>query len=364
MRDQRSIGLWVTSLFLVALVGCVADSRNALDTPASLASAQETGSQHEPGTGDVQERAVPRMGPGGALSPQPANPGLTTPLHPATPPTVTTSNLLSGQSLPPPSSPPPSVNIAAVANAIRYDYRSLSTILTTPPGLPLTNPVTISIGYFPSGVAGYGSYCRQRVTQTYVPSAGNTFFCALPEGDGRPRPLHLDITLSEPKPGGGQYSYNIPLDIPLDPLYDVTITPLIFTLIMGCSTVGANQIDLRWFAPDQATYQKVHFATQERETFTIHEFAWARPEVSAAANLHPVYVWYEETGFHYPPGFAPLPVPGGTLVPGKTYRSNQGLVRSVGGTTDCQATLDYTVTYAFRQYWLNLGATPNVPAHR
>ena len=111
-----------------------------------------------------------------------------------------------GQPLPLPNSPAPTLNLAAVANAMRYDYKSLSTVVAVPLGLPLSKPVTISIGYFPSGVVGYGSRCQQRATQTYTSSTGNTILCALPEGDGQPRHLHLDITLSEPKPGGGVVS--------------------------------------------------------------------------------------------------------------------------------------------------------------
>lgn len=286
-----------------------------LDERTAAAGVQGQEIPGAPASGEVQDRALSRVGPG-VTGPA----GITATQLPAP-----------GQALHLPSYAAPTANIAAVANAMRYDYKSLSTIVTEPSGVRLTQPVTISIGYFPSGVAGYGRYCQERVTQTYAPSTGNTFLCALPEGDGQPRRLHVDVTLSEPKPGGGLYNYNVPIDISLDPLYDVRISPLIFTLIMGCSNIGANQIDLSWFSPDNsATPQKVHFATKERETFSIREFSWARSEVSAAANLHPVMVWYEETGFHLIPGFAPLPVPGGTLVPGKTYRSPQGLVSSTG----------------------------------
>ena len=389
MRHHRSITLWMASLLLIQLAGCAGDSaKSPSDTGASSAVVlAEEGTGQPPASEEVQERAVPRVGPGvigpagtlksgGALS-QPVNPGLTAPVHPSTPqrapspPTLMTPNpiiatqALFGQALPlPPNYPAPTVSIAAVANAIRYDYRSLSTIVTAPSGLPLTHPVTISIGYFPSGVAGYGQYCQQRVTQTYATSTGNTFLCALPEGDGQPRLVHLDITLSQPNPAGGVYNYNVPVDIPLDPLYDVTISPLSFQLIMGCSTIGANQINLNWYPPDkQGNQQTVHFATQERETFSIREFSWARSEVSASNNLHSVYVWYEETGVHCLPGlcFGPAPGHGGNLVPGKTFRSSPGLVNSYGSTTDCQATLDYTVTYTFRQYF---GAAPDVRDHR
>lgn len=249
----------------------------------------------------------------------------------------------------------PTPDITAVANAIQVQAKSLNSLVTVAPGLALTKPVKISIAYLTPWPTG-----NDRRTQTYVPSSGNSFLYSDLEADGKPRKIHMDITLSEPKPGGGVYSYNVPVDLTLDPLYDVTISPLVFQLVVGCSNVGANQIDLHWWAPDNSeNYQTVHFATKEGERFTIREFSWARSEVSATDNLHKVDVWYEETGIHG--GFGPFPgSPKENLVPGKTQKSFPGLVNSSGSTQDCQATLDYTVTYQLRAYF----GAPTVRDHR
>ena len=254
----------------------------------------------------------------------------------------------------------PTTNITEVANHIQAQAKSLTSFVTVAPGLALTQPVTISIAYLSLWPAG-----NERKTQIYVPSSGNSFLYNDLEGDGKPRKVHLDITLSEPKPGGGIYSFNVPADLALDPLYDVSISPLIFTLIMGCSNVGANHIDLNWYGPDysgEGKYKTVPFAAKQGEIFNIQEFDWARSEVSAAANLHKVAVWYEETGIHT--GFGPFPgPPRENLVPGKTQRSNQGLMSSLGSTQDCQATLDYTVTYQLRAYF-GASTAPTVRDHR
>lgn len=252
----------------------------------------------------------------------------------------------------------PTANITEVANHIQIQAKSLTSLVTVAPDLAPTQPVTISIAYLSPWIAAG----NERKTQTYVPSSGNSFLYNDLEGDGKPRKVHLDITLSEPKPGGGVYSFNVPVDLALDPLYDVEISSLIFKLIKGCSNVGANQINLNWYAPEysgEGKYRTVHFATQEGETFNIQEFNWARSEVSAAANLHKVAVWYEETGIHT--GFGPFPgPPTENLVPDKTQRSNQGLMNSLGSTRECQATLDYTVTYQLRAYF----GAPTVRDHR
>jgi len=254
---------------------------------------------------------------------------------------------------------PTATDLITVANHIQVQAKSLNTLVTVAPGLVLTGPVTISIAYLSaSPTAG-----MERKTQTYVSSSGNSFLYSDPEGDGKARKVHLDITLSEPKPGGGVDSSNLPRDLVLDPLYDVAISPLVFQLVIGCATIGANQIDLRWYAPDNfGNPQTVHFVTKEGETFSIREFSWARSEVSATNNLHELYWWYEETGLHCLPGlcFSPLPVPGGNLVPGKTYSSNFGLVRGAPPSDTCQATLDYTVTYQLRAYF----GAPEVRDHR
>ena len=248
----------------------------------------------------------------------------------------------------------PTADITEVANHIHVQAKSLNSLVAVDPGLALTQPVTISIAYLSPWVASV----NERKTQTYVPSSGNSFLYSDLEGDGKPRKLHMDITLSEPKPGGGVDSFNVPVDVTLDPLYDVTISPLVFKLITGCSIVGADQIDLDWYAPDDVPhdvggivtrYHQIHFAAKEGETFNIGEFSWARSEVSADANLHNVGVWYETTNFHPIPGFGPAITGTGNLVPGKTHRSDPGLVKSIND--DCQATLDYTVTYQLRSYF-------------
>ena len=131
------------------------------------------------------------------------------------------------------------------------------------------------------------------------------------------------------------------------------ISSLIFKLIKGCSNVGANQINLNWYAPDYSGEGKasmVHFATQEGDNIQHpEEFNWARSEVSAAANLHKVAVWYEETGIHT--GFGRFPGPPTEISSrARIERSNQGLMNSLGSTRDCQATLDHTVTYQLRAH--------------
>jgi hypothetical protein len=250
----------------------------------------------------------------------------------------------------------PTPDLSLVASNLEVQEKSLNTLVTVAPGLTLTKPVTISIAYvspFPAG--------NERRTETYSSTNGNSFLYSDLEGDGKVRKIHMDITLSEPR-AGGVVSFDVPLDFSLDPLYDVEISPLLFTLVRGCANIGANQISVHWYPPDArevGKYQTVHFATKEQEKFNLREFSWSRSEVSAAAGLHKVVVWYAETGIHG--GFGPIAAQSEeNLVPGKTYRSPVGLINSMGSTQDCEATLDYTVTYQLRAF---LGA-PTIRDHR
>ena len=326
MRHPLSL-MFVVICTLLGAAGCAGDSMKfsqpVAEDRSTSALAQTEGVQGEPPSGEIQERAVPlpRPGPSG-----------------------------SGQFAPPPLYVGPTQNITKVANALQVKARSLTTQVTVAPGLALTQAVTISIAYI-SPVPG----APERLTQTYV-ATGNRFVWNDPEGNGQPRPVHLDITLTELKPGGGQYSYNVPGNLTLDPLYDVAVSPLNFQLIYGCAFAGSNIIKLRWYPPDQARFYETDFNAVNGERFSLNEFAWARSEVSAAANFRKVSVWYDQfqqadaLSFG-PPGFAEFAParPNVNLVPGTTYTSSPGLVKALNN-DECSAILHYIVTYTLRSY--------------
>jgi hypothetical protein len=223
--------------------------------------------------------------------------------------------------------------------------------VTVAPGLSLTQPVTISIAYVPLK-PGSGP---ERVTQTYVLSTGNRFVNFDGEGDGHPRRVHLDITLSEPKPGGGVYSYNMPVDMDLDPLYDVAIGPLTFKLFTNCDVVGDSEIRFFWIPPDSVdskTTQGVSFSTSANQFITISAFRWSRAEVSASAKLHDVLVWFFERDPDLLFGFnPPIVVDYGNLpplVPGKTQPVGKSIPEMKG--QHCSAWIQYTITHHLHRY--------------
>jgi len=227
--------------------------------------------QSESLTGDIQGRAVPRLAPGGMPPKLAPSTGLTMPPRPTPPQTAPAKPI--------PLTPPPTQNIAAVANAMTWNHKSLTTWITINPGLALTQPVTISIAYLSLMPGG-----PERQTQGYAASTGNRFVRADPEGDGQPRRVHLDITLSDHNPAGGVYNYNVPTDMDLDPLYDVAIGPLYFSLLNDCAFVGDTHIQLRWMNPIRQQGE-MDFPTRGGRMTVVAGFAWSAQEVSVSHDL-------------------------------------------------------------------------------
>ncbi|MEP7154056.1 MAG: hypothetical protein ABI856_20315 [Nitrospira sp.] len=171
----------------------------------------------------------------------------------------------------------PTANLTLVANALRLAHKSISTLVTAAPNLPVTQPVEISIGY-------YSSVGNQRITGSYVRSSGNRFLYNDKEGDGKPRTMTINISLREPKTGGGYETFAVNWQVNLDPQYDVSIGPFVFDLISKCDAVGKSEILFTWFSPD-LQYHKFKFSTRAGSRTTISPFAWTRQEVGWSHQL-------------------------------------------------------------------------------
>lgn len=237
-------------------------------------------------------------------------------------------------------------NITRVGRAIQVRAKSLTMLITVAAGVSVTQPVTISIAL--------GGYSPTRQTQSYVPSTGNRFLYNDPEGDGKPRRAFADITLTEPKPGGGVYTSTMPGNVMLDPLYDVTISPLSFTLFTSCARVGDSDIKLAWTSPDESQ-KGFSFKTKAGKHVTVSGFAWSRAEVSASAKLVPPRMsfhggkfWPCFPGACFTPGTYGGSTPPPNLVPGKTRQVVTSLKEVSHG--KCTASAQYDITYKLRWY--------------
>lgn len=235
----------------------------------------------------------------------------------------------------------PTPTLTEIANALQIRHKSLTTLITVSPNLPVSRPVDISIGYSsPAGI--------QRITQSYVRATGNRFLYNDQEGDGKPRRMTVSITLSEPNPGGQTYTFPLNMQVDLDPLYDVRISPLQFSLISGCDAVGRSEIWLYWQSPDRQILQQ-HVSTRPGQGITLERFQWARAEVSASQKLvrEAIVGFVDEDYVNFEKKFATW-IPGGPdLVPGKT----QKLKGNRKAENDaCRLYFEYSITYSLRFY--------------
>lgn len=241
----------------------------------------------------------------------------------------------------------PTADLTAVANALRLNSKSLTTLITVQPNVPVTKPVDMTIVYISPASAQ-----PHRVTQSYVRSTGNRFLYNDPQGDGTLRRLTMDITLTEPKPGGGVIPFQFYWHANLDPLYDVSTTALNFTMLSDCDswiTGDQSEIRLVMIMPDGSGRRK-HFNGWKGTTKTVQEFAWARQETSASANLKQPYAMFGE---HDPsinpagsPTFLKRDMP--PLIPGKTQIVRVTEHAKFGGS--CRASIVYTLRHSLRFY--------------
>jgi len=248
----------------------------------------------------------------------------------------------------------PTANLTLIANALKLKRKSLTTLVTVDPNVPVTQPVEISIGY-------YSTAGNNRITQSYLRSSGNRFLYNDKEGDGKPRTMTISITLSEPKPGGGYEVFAVNWQRLLDPLYDVSIGPLDFDLISRCDAVGKSEILFGWYTPDWQ-YRKYRFSTEVPSggplpRTTISRFAWSRSEVSWS---HPLFLpqaeFFDEDNAAtemlwscLPAGCGfSIPIPPQTSLLTGTTSLMRGNLKARNDS--CQAYYEYTMTKTLRWY--------------
>jgi len=246
-------------------------------------------------------------------------------------------------------SPAPTANLALIAYALSFRSKSLTTLITLPAGLPVDQPVEMSIGYFSSG-GGPDPSVGNRLTQSYVRSTGNRFQYLEPERDGKPRHMRIDVSLREAKPNGESVLFSFRIETDLDPLYDVQISPLSFTLLNDCATFGDSDMTVMWKRPDQRSnnsWNYRNFTTSAGKQVRINEFTWLGREVSASMHYLLPFPGFYHRG--------PLPTPSvpersENLVPGRNRRIKYVVSESGSILPGCSADLEYTITYTLRWY--------------
>ena len=233
----------------------------------------------------------------------------------------------------------PTENLRKVVAAVRFKYKSTTGVLMVPPGLNLTGPVEISMLW------DEGSSRPTRATQNYNNTTGNRSIFLFPAGDGGARPVANILSLRELGVDGAYTA--VRSNVTIEPLYDVTVSPLTFTLLVDCDVAFDTEVILKWrgVSGGVGAYEMSMSREQVR---SVAAFGQTYQEVGQSANLQePTVVFYDDDNiggdfFGYP-GASELP-----LVLGKDRTFDRHVhARNYGV---CEARIQYSITYRLREY--------------
>ena len=235
----------------------------------------------------------------------------------------------------------PTPSLTAIQNALRVTLKSISVNLRIPPNLPVTVPIEISVAYI-------SPIQTRRQTKTYNPATGLVILYHEAEGDGKPRSMHLDITLRELLPNGK--SVSLSKDFAVTPLYDISITNLRFIMLSFCDRLGKNDITFVWLSPDERR-REIRFDASAHEEKVISQFSWGHRGVSTQTNLiEPSVQFFErdlipDTGFHpIRSGIPLLPGPAKQLHAFVLNEKASGPPGQAILSSNCQAEIKYRIT--------------------
>jgi hypothetical protein len=166
---------------------------------------------------------------------------------------------------------PPTPGLAALFKGITVKARSVSAVVHAPAGLAVTNTTEISV-----------LFGNRRVSQNYDRANGTTIAFNYPVGDGKSRNEVLTINLTEQAPGGA-VAYHWNRLAVIEPLFEVTVSDLTFTLINDCDVVGDSEIVLN-IGDDRGSFD-VELSMSGGETRHVHKLSRHLPAAKVSDGL-------------------------------------------------------------------------------
>jgi hypothetical protein len=198
---------------------------------------------------------------------------------------------------------PSTPGLTSLFKAITVKARSVSAVVTAPPGLPVTNTTEISV-----------LFGNRRISQNYDRANGTTIAFNYPVGDGKRRNEVLTINLTEQAPGGAIPFHWNRLAV-IEPQFETTVSDLTFTLLNDCDPVGDSEIVLN-IADDRGSFD-VEMSMQADEVRHVHKLSRHFPAATVSDGLvAPQLSFFEDDlgGFHQTtaPPTTPALLPGAT----------------------------------------------------
>jgi hypothetical protein len=239
-----------------------------------------------------------------------------------------------------PSVDGPTDNLRKVKAAARFAYKSTTGVYTVPPGLNLTGTVEISVLW------DEGSARPTRATQNYNNATGNRSVFLFPAEAG-PRTVSNVVSLREIGVDGAVNA--VRSNVAIYPLYDVTVSPLTFTLRDDCDAVGDSEIVIQWRSA-KGGLSTHEISMSEGQVRTVAAVGATYEEVGHSTQLKkPVFIFYEDDqivggtrSFGFPEVSGPLLALGKDLV--------IDLLRYARNDGRCEARIQYSITFRLREY--------------
>jgi hypothetical protein len=218
--------------------------------------------------------------------------------------------------------------------------KSVSVLVKLPAGLNLTVPVKVSL--LVNGVW---------TIQDYVNFSGNRWFYNLDDEDARVRTESVTVALHEITPGGQSYSFT--LAVRIEPLYDISISPLRFTLLSDTDWIGASECLITWWPPEGGL-EEHELSIYAGDTHRFESFARVFSEVSVVDNLRmPIMQWVEKDT-ELALSYDPPPDSNGPLLPLEPGRTLISFIRVDEGDgyngSDGSARFSYSIITTLRTY--------------
>jgi len=270
------------------------------------------------------------------------------------------------------------VTLAGPAHATTYpsqtiDQAQISGVYAdgiTPPPAPTTNLANLSRNmravskgvsaavYFDPGLVSRGSSVAITVrwgnaAQTsgyYNNTYGSRFAFNFPPNDGSQRWEVINVTMTERtsrRRGAPSFSYTAGRSVPIQAVWDVSLSPLKFTLLDDCDWIGDSEIHL--YFSHSGAYGTVEFDLSSGQSHLVNEFAATWNEVGVSSDLRvPVTSFYEKDPFGAWLGGDPTQtLSDQRLLPGTTHHTSYVQNEATG---QCRGQIDYDNTITIHTY--------------
>jgi hypothetical protein len=247
--------------------------------------------------------------------------------------TTGTTGSTSGTNAPAgPFSTAPTENLYQIASHLSLRHKSVSTVVSVPAGLPITNNVEISV-----------LFGTERLTRNYSRATINRLLFNFDPLDGAKRRENVTITLRDDTPAGPK-TYALLWFVDLEPLFDLTISPLGFIALSACDLFSPADPVIRW-VDAEGTPRHVELDGDAGRITTGFAGTWREVGVSNGLTA-PEPIWHESDPT-FPLSFdAPASV-GPPVLPGQSHHYSD--VEDGG---DCDGRFDYDVSLVLRTFLL------------